>query len=82
METTQNKSEWHAGIEGLDWDDGFRLVELVFPDGRTVTGPIYVDAWFDGEDEIPIFSVNDYFEGKDSVSFFDCEKWRFIPRSK
>ena len=58
-----------------DWKDTGKPVRLLMPDGREVEGILEADEFFDGEDEMPIFSVNR--PDGSIVSFADCEKFTF-----
>lgn len=40
-----------------DWKDAPARVELKRHDGSVVSGFLDVDAWFNGQDEVPVFSL-------------------------
>jgi hypothetical protein len=49
---------WLSLVEDSPWwDDDGRLVEVRSADGQVVRGVMEIDAWFDGEEEVPIFRV-------------------------
>jgi hypothetical protein len=58
-----------------DWRDSGRRVE-VEKDGVRLTGRLVADAWFTGEDEIPVFEVE--LDGGGSVSFTACDRWGYL----
>jgi len=66
--------EWNPGWP--DWMDVGKQVELLLPNGDVVQGKLLIpDYGFDGEEEYPIFSVQD--ANGVEWSFASADKWRF-----
>lgn len=60
-----------------DWRDTNEQVEVEMHDGRTVVGTLVAsDVWFDGEDEVPIFSIK--LDNGTEVGFADMKRWRSV----
>ncbi len=59
-----------------DWQDVEKKVIATLISGDVVTGTLTIeDAWFDGEEEVPIFQI-DCEDGK-TISFAEVESWDF-----
>lgn len=73
-------SRWLDYDDFPDWGDSGRQVEILLKDGSIVAGDLEAsDVWFDGENEVPIFSVR---HNGQSIPFVGHEKWRFTSPRK
>lgn len=61
---------WRNTGDGVGWHDGGDI-ELRYADGRIVRAVLWIDAWPDGEDEVPVAMLNDWDYG-----FSAAEQWR------
>jgi hypothetical protein len=64
-------------MEWPDWKDTGKLIEAKKDNGEIVIGTLFIDDFFfDGENEVPEFTIktSDHKE----YSFVDFDEWRFI----
>lgn len=68
---------WRDTEDGVEWSDEPGEIELLYPDGRIVRAYLLIDAWFTGEDEIPIATVTESASSEARVDFFGADRWRY-----
>jgi hypothetical protein len=67
-------TEWRDTFSNAPgWLDVGKMVEVRCADGRAARGRLEADAYFNGEDEIPIVSIAGV-----ATSWFDFEEWRVV----
>lgn len=72
-------TDWRDTVDDQpDWKDGGRI-ELRYADGRQVVGRLTFDAFFTGEDEVPVPEVTQ--DDGTKLSFYDAEQWRPFPKT-
>ncbi len=59
------------------WDDDLGSIELLAADGSIVRAAGFIDALFNGDDEVPVPRVKSVDSGEE-ISFALFEKWRVI----
>lgn len=68
-------TNWRPNTEDPDWQDSGRMVEVRHADGMVRSGRLIAEAFFTGEDEVPVWSIES--EGE-VLSFYDFAEFRFI----
>lgn len=67
-------AEWSKGWPA--WRDDGKRVRLLLDDGKEALGTLRADdSFFDGEDEVPVFSV--HTDDGQELSFAGAKNWRF-----